>query len=265
MGAIEDHGYTFKADISDPSADGYVKRRDGAVVGELNTMHDDVTDTYVVLLAILDSTVPKGKGIGADLYTRLADEIKRKTGKRLSSEKKLQSPSAAKMWQKMVAQGQAQGPIKMGSKEMFVTEDDKLPGGLADKKRPSDFDPEQIKLGIKHELEHTNDRDLAREIAMDHLSEDPKYYSHLKENRMSMRKLFKLNESALNESEDLLSQFEDNYPDGLCPKKWIVRLFKTHGRPDVDQAWREYSQETGAPSTMPEQVEWQPVLAWMGY
>lgn len=56
---------------------------------------------------------------------------------------------------------------------------DKLPGGLADKNVPEDFDPEQLALGIKIELEHTKDKSLAREIAMDHLKEDSRYYTEL--------------------------------------------------------------------------------------
>ena len=57
--------------------------------------------------------------------------------------------------------------------------EDKIPGGLADKKKPSDFDPKALEKGIKVEMEHTDDRSVAREIAMDHLSEDPKYYDKL--------------------------------------------------------------------------------------
>jgi len=57
---------------------------------------------------------------------------------------------------------------------------DKIPGGLADNKRPSDFDPEQLAAGIKVELEHTSDPKIALEIAMDHLTEDPNYYIKLK-------------------------------------------------------------------------------------
>jgi hypothetical protein len=57
---------------------------------------------------------------------------------------------------------------------------DMIPGGKGDKAKPSDFDPEQLKMGIKVEMEHTKDRRLAREIAMDHLSEDPRYYTKLK-------------------------------------------------------------------------------------
>ena len=56
---------------------------------------------------------------------------------------------------------------------------DKIPGGLGDKKTPSDFDQDQLSKGIEVELEHTKDRSLAREIAMDHLTEDPEYYDKL--------------------------------------------------------------------------------------
>ena len=38
----------------------------------------------------------------------------------------------------------------------------------------------QLKIGLKIEQEHTNDASLAKEIAMDHLYEDPKYYTKLK-------------------------------------------------------------------------------------
>lgn len=57
---------------------------------------------------------------------------------------------------------------------------DKLRGGKADKLKPSDFDKKQLAQGTKHELEHTDDRALAQEIAMDHLSEDGDYYKKLK-------------------------------------------------------------------------------------
>ena len=53
---------------------------------------------------------------------------------------------------------------------------DKVPGGLADKKKPSDFDSDALEKGIKVELEHTDDKNLAKEITMDHLKEHPKYY-----------------------------------------------------------------------------------------
>lgn len=55
-----------------------------------------------------------------------------------------------------------------------------IPGGLSSGKSPKDFDLEQLAAGISVELEHTNDRAVAQEIAMDHLSEDPNYYRKLK-------------------------------------------------------------------------------------
>lgn len=57
---------------------------------------------------------------------------------------------------------------------------DKLPGGLADKKTPTDFPPEKLREGSAVEREHTSDPVLQTEIAMDHMTEDPNYYPKLK-------------------------------------------------------------------------------------
>ena len=57
--------------------------------------------------------------------------------------------------------------------------EDLIPGGLADNKPESSFDKDELSKGVKVELEHTNSKDLAKEIAKDHLTEDPKYYSKL--------------------------------------------------------------------------------------
>lgn len=54
---------------------------------------------------------------------------------------------------------------------------DLIPGGKADRMEPSDFDPEQLEFGVREEMEeHTNNPQIAREIVMDHLSEDRDYY-----------------------------------------------------------------------------------------
>lgn len=70
-----------------------------------------------------------------------------------------------------------------------VNEDD-IKGGKADKlsiddiveKHKTTFDhiKEQLNMGIKVEMEHTDDKDKAKEIAMDHLAEDSDYYTKLK-------------------------------------------------------------------------------------
>ena len=57
---------------------------------------------------------------------------------------------------------------------------DKIKGGLADNKSPKSFSPHQLKEGIKVEMEHTNSKAIAKEIAMDHLTEIPDYYTRLK-------------------------------------------------------------------------------------
>lgn len=54
---------------------------------------------------------------------------------------------------------------------------DRLRGGDADGGKPGDFDPRQMAMGVKEEREHTRDPHLRKEIAMDHLSQNPKYYS----------------------------------------------------------------------------------------
>ena len=69
--------------------------------------------------------------------------------------------------------------IKTGSRQVTVNFKQKLKGGKADKRKPSDFDPAQIAKGARVEREHTKDHDTAVEIAMDHLTEDPKYYDKL--------------------------------------------------------------------------------------
>ena len=58
---------------------------------------------------------------------------------------------------------------------------DRIKGGKADKKSPKDFDKDALAEGIKVEMEHTNDKAIAQEIAMDHLTEDAQYYKKLKQ------------------------------------------------------------------------------------
>lgn len=52
-----------------------------------------------------------------------------------------------------------------------------IPGGKAAGMSPGQFDQVQLEQGVKEEMEHTTDPRAAQEIAMDHLVEDPSYYS----------------------------------------------------------------------------------------
>lgn len=81
---------------------------------------------------------------------------------------------------------------------------EKLEGGLADGMNITDLAKHhdvpvkeissQLVKGIKVELEHTKDDKVAKEVAMDHLYEDPKYYTKLEkveETRTLIKKLLK--------------------------------------------------------------------------
>ena len=55
-----------------------------------------------------------------------------------------------------------------------------LPGGRGDHLDPSSVNPAELAEGTRVEMEHTTDPAIAREIALDHLAEDPAYYTHLR-------------------------------------------------------------------------------------
>lgn len=84
--------------------------------------------------------------------------------------------------------------------------EDKLPGGKGDNANPADFDQEEIKMGIEVEMEHTNDREIAMEIVLDHLSEDPHYYTNLKNAHVEA----KLGEDGAQIAKEILSQLGGN-------------------------------------------------------
>lgn len=55
-----------------------------------------------------------------------------------------------------------------------------LAGGLGDGRPDGDFDAEDLAEGVRVESEHTDDPAVAKEIAKDHLTEDPDYYRKLR-------------------------------------------------------------------------------------
>jgi len=62
----------------------------------------------------------------------------------------------------------------------YLLKSDAIEGGLAEGMPPSDFDRSQLAIGMDIEMEHTDNPEIAKEIAMDHLTEDPDYYKKLK-------------------------------------------------------------------------------------
>lgn len=90
------------------------------------------------------------------------------------------------LWDRAKTQAKKQGRNKdyayiMGIYQRMkgVQKGELIPGGLAAGKNSSEFDPEQLQAGIAVEMEHTKNKKIAREIAMDHLTEDKNYYRKL--------------------------------------------------------------------------------------
>jgi hypothetical protein len=72
------------------------------------------------------------------------------------------------------------------SPEMYKNQD--FPGGISEAKKkkekkelnPNQIHPQELRMGIKVEMEHTDNLDKAKKIALDHLAENPFYYTALK-------------------------------------------------------------------------------------
>ena len=57
---------------------------------------------------------------------------------------------------------------------------DNLKEGKGKDLHPNQIHPQELRMGIRVELEHTDDLDKAKKIALDHLAENPYYYTALK-------------------------------------------------------------------------------------
>ena len=58
---------------------------------------------------------------------------------------------------------------------------DLLKGGEGDNLSAKDVNSKQLAIGIKVEREHSNNKEIMEEIALDHLAENPHYYTDLVE------------------------------------------------------------------------------------
>lgn len=95
-------------------------------------------------------------------------------------------------------------------KDRNMINEDKLKGGKADKLTKKDIADKfgvtlakinkELDMGVEIELEHTKSRRLAKEIAMDHLSEIPDYYTRLKKMEKEGERKWKKREKKLDES-----------------------------------------------------------------
>jgi hypothetical protein len=80
----------------------------------------------------------------------------------------------------------------------------------------------QLDKGIKVELEHTSERNIARKIALDHIGEDPHYYNKLeKANLEEARRNPEQNRKSGSGKYDLINYAEDNIDD---KDNWAVSM-----------------------------------------
>jgi hypothetical protein len=54
-----------------------------------------------------------------------------------------------------------------------------MKGGKGEHTNSDDVNADELTVGVATEMEHTDDASIAKDIAMDHLTEDPKYYTKL--------------------------------------------------------------------------------------
>ncbi len=129
-----------------------------------------------------------------------------------------------------------------------VFQEEKLEGGLADKKTVEDIakkhkmDVQSIKKhlndGMKVELEHTKDKLKAKEIAMDHLFEDPKYYDKLKKietKESDDLKLSKNDNEMVQGIVDIINQVKDETNKKQIANNMIKQFKKEKIEVDTDE------------------------------
>lgn len=92
--------------------------------------------------------------------------------------------------------------------------------------REEDVDPQELKWGIKVEMEHTDDPDEAKNIALEHLRENPKYYSLLKKSGLAdeLDETF-MEETAENISFDVEKYVTKNFEDDDFDDEEEVKTF----------------------------------------
>lgn len=125
--------------------------------------------------------------------------------------------------------------------------EEKLEGGLANKKTVEDIAKKHkldVKVmekylndGIKVEMEHTNLKTKAREIAMDHLFEDPNYYTKLKKMETNEGlKLSKNDNEMVRGIVDIINQVKD-----IDNKKEIARnMIKQFKKENIEVDTNEF-------------------------
>ena len=91
----------------------------------------------------------------------------------------------------------------------------------------ADMDPDELLMGTEHEMEHTDDPDVAEQIALDHLAEDPHYYSRLAS--------CGIDGNLRPNARVPMSRFDDVLSRGADPGPLVIGFFASRG--PGRQAW----------------------------
>jgi len=110
--------------------------------------------------------------------------------------------------------------------------DDAIKGGKAKDKKPSDFDLDDLSAGAEIQTEHTDEPEIAIDIAMDHLEEDDDYYDEETglpdfERRLKRHESDEDNEEELDEeitSDDEYFDDDEKINDITMEKKFIKKF-----------------------------------------
>ena len=107
--------------------------------------------------------------------------------------------------------------------------EDVIPGGLAGGMGLTDIAKhhnlsvdvlvDEFKKGISVEMEHTTDREVAKEIALDHLYEDPKYYTKLKD--IEEYVMYRTHKMYPKDKGGMGDEIDEVAPHGYPDQKWI--------------------------------------------
>ena len=85
--------------------------------------------------------------------------------------------------------------------------------------KEKDVDPKELKMGIKVEMEHTDDPAKAKVIALQHLAEDPKYYTKLASLGLEENKQIKYTNPDFSEEWEEAERYDEFVEMGK--QKWI--------------------------------------------
>ncbi len=166
------------------------KEPDEALISAVrNTFGSEPFTSHELLVQVSDEDYEKARDVYAQSGVSAGGDIwdKRWLDKRLMRLAKmghLQMEEGPRGPVFRVASSTTEGKVPQDTdsedKQLKDLMEDDIPGGLADEKPELTVRPQEVEMGVEVEMEHTDNPRMAVEIALDHLAEDPEYYTKLK-------------------------------------------------------------------------------------